>query len=121
MSASVDIYTNEVENVISVPIQSVTVREKDEDEEKDEEGDIIKKKKNQEEIIEEVVFIKSSDTVRMVNVTTGIQDDEYIQILSGVEVDEEIVTGPYSAVSKKLKDGKNVRIKEEKEKDKDKD
>jgi len=119
MSASVDIYTNEVNDVISVPIQSVTVREKEEDEDDDE--DSYKKKKNKDEIIEEVVFIKSSDTVRMVTVTTGIQDDEYIQIFSGLSLDEEVVTGPYSAVSKKLKDGKNVRIKEEKDKDKDDD
>jgi HlyD family secretion protein len=117
MSASVDIFTNEVEDVISVPIQSVTVREKDEEEDGEEEN----VKKNKEEIIEEVVFIKSTDTVRMVKVTTGIQDDEYIQVISGLDLDEEVVTGPYSAVSKKLKDGKNVRIKEEKEKDKDKD
>lgn len=117
MSASVDIYTNEVNDVISVPIQAVTVREKDEDE--DDEN--AKKKKDEEEIIEEVVFVKSTDTVRMVVVTTGIQDDDYIQVISGVELDEEVVTGPYSAVSKKLKDGKRVRIKEEKDKDKDKD
>lgn len=115
MSASVDIYTNEVKDVISVPIQSVTVREKDEDEDED------VKKKDEDEEIEEVVFVKSTDTVKMVVVKTGIQDDEYIQVLSGLSVDEEIVTGPYSAVSKKLKDGKTVRIKEEKEKDKDKD
>lgn len=117
MSASVDIYTNEVNDVVSVPIQSVTVREKEEDE-KDEE---VKKKKNEKEIIQEVVFIKSSDTVRMVNVTTGIQDDEYIQVLSGVSLGEEIVTGPYSAVSKKLKDGKTIQIKEDKDKNDDKD
>ena len=115
MSASVDIYTNEVNDVVSVPIQSVTVREKDEDEDED------KKKKDEEEELEEVVFIKSGDTVRMEVVTTGIQDDEYIEVLSGIELDEEVVTGPYSAVSKKLKDGKNVRIKEDKDKDKDKD
>lgn len=115
MSASVDIYTNEVEDVVCVPIQSVTVREQDEDEK----DDSAKKNKEEEEVIEEVVFIKSSDTVRMALVTTGIQDDEYIQIISGVELGEEIVTGPYSAVSKKLKEGKNVRIKEEKDKDKD--
>lgn len=116
MSASVDIYTNEVNDMLSVPIQSVTVREKEEEEE--DEGT---KKKKEEEEIEEVVFIKSADTVRMVNVVTGIQDDEYIQVLSGVELGDEVVTGPYSAVSKKLKEGKNVRIKEEKDKDKDKD
>ena len=123
MSASVDIFTNEVEDVLSVPIQCVTVREQEDEEDEDEEAEdiAIKKKKKEKEIIEEVVFVKSADSVRMVVVTTGIQDDEYIQILSGLELDEEIVTGPYSAVSKKLKDGKTVRIKEEKDKDKDKE
>lgn len=117
MSASVDIYTNEVADVVSVPIQSVTVREKE-----DEDDDESVKKKKEDEVIEEVVFIKSTDTVRMVTVTTGIQDDEFIEILSGISLDEEVVTGPYSAVSKKLKDGKRVRIKEkDKDKDKDKD
>ena len=115
MSALVDIYTHEVEDVLSVPIQSVTVREKDEDE------DESSRKKKDEEEIEEVVFVKSTDTVKMVKVTTGIQDDEYIEVLSGLALDEEVVTGPYSAVSKKLEDGKNVRIKEEKDKEKDKD
>jgi len=111
MSASVDIYTSEVKDVLSVPIQAVTVREVEADE--DEEDN----KKKDEEEIEEVVFVMSADTVRKVNVTTGIQDDEYIQVLSGLELDEDVVTGPYSAVSKKLEDGKGVRIKEEKEKD----
>ncbi|MDF1695729.1 MAG: efflux RND transporter periplasmic adaptor subunit [Saprospiraceae bacterium] len=117
MSASVDIYTNEVEDVVSVPIQSVTVREKDED--KDDKD--RKKKKSDKEEIEEVVFIKSADTVRMSKVVTGIQDDEYIQVISGVSLDDEIITGPYSAVSKKLKGGKNIRIKEDKDKDEDED
>jgi len=118
MSASVDIYTNEVEDALSVPIQSVTIREKDEEEDEDDE---YTRKKDEDEEIEEVVFVKSTDTVRMVIVTTGIQDDEYIEVLTGLELDEEVVTGPYSAVSKKLEDGKRVRIKEEKDKDKDKD
>lgn len=115
MSASVDIFTNEVKDVISVPIQCVTVREEDRDDDDDE------NKKNKDAKPEEVVFVMSGDTVSMVKVTTGIQDDEYIQVLSGLSGDEEVVTGPYSAVSKKLKDGKEVRIKEDKEKDKDKE
>jgi HlyD family secretion protein len=110
MSASVDIFTNEENDIPTVPIQCVTVREKDEDDDK-------KKKDKDEEDLIEVVFVMSGDTVKMVEVTTGIQDDEFIQILSGLEVDEDVVTGPYSAVSKKLKDGKTVRIKEDKKKD----
>lgn len=112
MSASVDIYTNEEKDIPTVPIQCVTVREKDEDDDK--------KERDEDDLIE-VVFVMSGDTVRMAEVTTGIQDDEFIQILSGIELGEDVVTGPYSAVSKKLKDGKNVRIKEDKKKDKDED
>ncbi len=112
MSASVDIFTNEESDIPTVPIQCVTVREKDE-------GDDKKKKDKDEEDLIEVVFVMSGDTVKMVEVTTGIQDDEYIQILTGLELDEDVVTGPYSAVSKKLKDGKTVRIKEDKKKDKE--
>ncbi len=110
MSASVDIYTNEKSDILTVPIQCVTVREKEDDKKK--------KDKDEEEQIE-VVFVMSGDTVRMAEVTTGIQDDEYIQILTGLEINEDVVTGPYSAVSKKLKEGKTVRIKEDKKKDKE--
>lgn len=111
MSASVDIYTNEEENIISVPIQSVTAREKDEDKSK-------KKKDDDEEIdFKEVVFLYSADTVSMVEVKTGIQDDEYIQILSGVEDGQDVVTGPYSAISSKLDDGDEVYLKEKKSDD----
>ena len=112
MSASVDIYTNEENDILTVPIQCVTVREKDEDE------DSKKKDRDDEDLIE-VVFVMSGDTVRMAEVTTGIQDDEYIQILSGLEIEEDVVTGPYSAVSKKLKEGKTVRIKKDKKKEKE--
>lgn len=113
MSASVDIYTNEESDIMTVPIQCVTVREKEDEDDK-------KKGKDEDDQIE-VVFVMSGDTVRMAEVTTGIQDDEYIQVLSGLDLDEEVVTGPYSAVSKKLKEGKRVRIKEDKKKDKDED
>ncbi len=111
MSASVDIRTETMDDVLAIPIQAVTVREKEEDE--DEEN---KKKKAADDELEEVVFVMEADTVRMVNVTTGIQDDEYILVTSGLEKGEMIVTGPYSAISKKLDEGDAVRIKEEKDK-----
>ncbi|HAV28915.1 MAG TPA: efflux RND transporter periplasmic adaptor subunit, partial [Saprospirales bacterium] len=53
--------------------------------------------------------------------TTGIQDDEYILVTSGLEKGEVIITGPYSAISKKLDQGDAVRVKEEKEKNDDED
>lgn len=110
MSASVDIRTETMDDVLAIPIQAVTVREK-EDEDK-------KNKKASDDELEEVVFVMEADTVRMVKVTTGIQDDEYILVKSGLKKGETIVTGPYSAISKKLDEGDAVRIKEEKE-DKD--
>ncbi len=114
MSASVDINTETQQDVLSVPIQSVTTRE----EEKDEDEEEVKKKKDEDEI-KEVVFVMSADTVKMVEVKTGIQDDENIQILSGLEEGEEVVSGPYSAISRKLKEGMQVRL-EDKEKKKEK-
>ena len=109
MSASVDIRTETVDNVLAIPIQAVTVREKEADKDN-------KKKKAADDELEEVVFVMEADTVRMVNVTTGIQDDEYILVTSGLEKGEVVVTGPYSAISKKLDQGDAVRVKEEKEK-----
>jgi len=101
MSSSVDIYTHSEEDALTIPIQSVTTRNKDKE---DKDGELM-----------EVVFIHQADTVAMQEIVTGIQNDEYIHIISGLEEDQEIVSGPYSAISKKLEDGENVRIKEKKE------
>ena len=114
MSASVDIRTETMDDVLAIPIQAVTVREKEDDKDN-------KKKKAADDELEEVVFVMEADTVRMVNVTTGIQDDEYILVTSGLDKGEVIVTGPYSAISKKLDQGDAVRVKEEKEKNDDED
>lgn len=118
MSATVDINTNTERNIISIPIQAVTTREKDgKDGEKKESS--AKTAKDKE--IEEVVFVYEADTARMVKVETGIQDNEYIQILSGLQPDQEVITGPYSIVSRKLKNGLAVEHKKKKETDKDKE
>jgi len=114
MSASVDIKTETMDDVLAIPIQAVTVREKENDKDN-------KKKKAANDELEEVVFVMEADTVRMVNVTTGIQDDEYILVTSGLEKGEVVVTGPYSAISKKLDQGDAVRVKEDKEKNDDED
>ncbi|MFT4567792.1 MAG: HlyD family secretion protein [Saprospiraceae bacterium] len=99
MSASVDIITDVREDVLTVPIQAVTVRLEDEDAD--------------EEKYDEVVFTNEADTVRKIKITTGIQDDEYIEITNGVEDGLSVVSGPYSSLSKVLKDGTSIRIKEE--------
>ncbi|MEL7020858.1 MAG: efflux RND transporter periplasmic adaptor subunit [Bacteroidota bacterium] len=104
MSASVEINTETLEDIVAIPIQAVTTRE---DEDQDDQDDNIK----------EVVFIipEGADTVQQVEVRTGIQDNNYIRIVQGLSVGQQIVTGPYSAVSRRLKAGEKVRVVEEEE------
>jgi len=108
MSASVEVNTTTAKDVISVPIQAVTTRE--------EEGS----SSSEEDLIKEVIFatVEGADTVRMIEVKTGIQDDTYIEVIAGLEGSEEIVVGPYSAISKKLESGKAITKKEDKKKKK---
>ena len=105
MSATVDIYTNRVNDVLTVPIQAVTARES-EDEDQDE--------------VQEVVFVLESDTLRKVVVQTGIQDDKNIHVLDGLSANETVVTGPYSVLSKDLEQGQKVAVQDKKEKGKGK-
>lgn len=107
MSASVEINTATREQVPTIPIQAVTTREKKvvyDDENMDEPEEPI-----------EVVFQVKNDTVALVPVTTGIQDDTHIEIKKGLQVGDKVVTGPYSAISRKLEPGD--LIEEVKEKD----
>lgn len=118
MSATVEILTNSVDDVLSVPIQSVTTREEKKEKVSDESKQatgLAQETKGLSDKIKEVVFVAMGDTVAMVEVTTGIQDDAYIQVLSGLTGDEEVVSGPYSAVSRKLESGDRYTIKEKKD------
>jgi HlyD family secretion protein len=107
LTATVDIRTNQVK-ALSVPIQSVTTR----DEKKPATGDKDKdeaKKTASTPIAKEYVFVMDkANKVKQVQVTTGIQDDAYIQILSGLKGGEEVVSAPFAAISKDLKDGQIV-------------
>lgn len=108
MSASVDIFTEKSENVISVPIQAVTIRAKNENKDDDDRLD--------DEV--EVVFQVLGDTVKQIEVKTGIQDDTYIEILSGLSEDDKIAVGPYRTVTKKLETGMEIKeIDKKKEKE----
>jgi HlyD family secretion protein len=109
MSATVDINTHTERGVIAIPIQAVTTREKDKPD-----GDAaeISVTVDKDEEVEEVVFVMQGDTSMMVHVTTGVQDNEYIQILTGIQPGQEVITGPYSIVSRKLKNGTRVERKE---------
>ncbi|MFM2269490.1 MAG: hypothetical protein RL757_2931 [Bacteroidota bacterium] len=120
MSASVDILTQTVADVVSVPIGAVTMRE-DETLKQKMSLQTDKKQENQAEKTavlvneKEVIFVVSGDTARMVEVKTGIQDDRFIQIVSGLKGDEEIIAAPYSFISRKLKSGSKIKKVSEKE------
>ncbi|MFT5167440.1 MAG: HlyD family secretion protein [Saprospiraceae bacterium] len=111
MSASVEIYTNTEDGVLSVPIQSVTTRE-DKDEKKKnlaKKGPKSEDKAKNDKKLKEVIFVCRGDSAIMVEVKTGIQDDSYIQVLEGVKEGDEVITGPYNVVSRNLKDGDIIK------------
>ena len=54
------------------------------------------------------MFLKKGSTAKLVKVTTGISDDTYMEIKSGVEPGDEVISGSYSAISRKLKEGAKV-------------
>jgi HlyD family secretion protein len=127
MSATVDIETQTVENVIAVPIQSVTVRaaggktaeeiqQAKAKEAKERSGNDLELTSEREEArrnrdqMQRVVFIRQGDKVVMRAVETGIADNSHIEIKSGVSVGDEVVSGSYAAISRKLKDGAKVKI-----------
>jgi len=121
MNASADIKTKRHDNVMSVPITAVNARVKGSDKsisERQEEAKVGMDEENQDDQfaiasdeLEEVVFVLQKDgTVKKVIVKSGIQDLNYIEILSGLNGGEEVVMGPYNAVSKTLKDGTKVKV-----------
>jgi HlyD family secretion protein len=117
MTATVDIVTTRKENVVSVPISAVVMRtdttaarkilveaEPGTEEETDEPE--VKNEKRYE-----CVFVKVGDKVKLRIITTGIQDDTYIEVLSGLKKGETIVTGPYTIVTKELNPDDVVYVK----------
>lgn len=117
MTATADIQTKTQSNVVSVPINAVTTRERADSLGAGDERQMNNSMNNEEEekvISEEdldiVVFIVGNDNkVKKVKVKTGIQDINHIEIREGLEDGDEVVTGPYEAVSKKLKTGMEIR------------
>jgi HlyD family secretion protein len=119
MSASVDIETQTVHHVIVVPIQSVTVRSREsgktaeqlkQDREKQTGVNLSDLERQTRKELQRVVFLKERDMVRLVPVQTGIADNNFIEIRSGVQEGEEIVSGTYAAISKDLKDRTRIKI-----------
>jgi len=130
LSCTADIETDMVKDVVAVPMQAVTIRTGDSNLSPEE----IEKKKekiaqrdkgdNSAELVNErqekasqkeergklakVVFLKKESKAQLIKVTTGIADDTYMEIKGGVQPGDEVISGSYSAISRKLKDGAKV-------------
>src|SRR5438094_2291468 len=130
LSCTADIETNMVKDVVSVPMQAVTIRTGDtnlspEEIEKkrqktaqrdkgDNSADYVNERqekatqKEEHEKIAKVVFLKKGSKAQLIKVTTGIADDTYMEIKSGIQPGDEVISGSYSAISRKLKEGAKV-------------
>ena len=132
MSANAEVETKTVENVVAVPIQSVTVRAKDSNKTIEEvskgrelsanenkgEGSAAaindkqqkQTDKNDRENLQRVVFVKNGDTVKLAKVETGVQDTTHIEIKSGLKAGDEVVSGSFGVITRTLKDGTKVGL-----------
>jgi HlyD family secretion protein len=120
MSASADIQTKTKSNVLSVPINAVTTRDKKVDSSQDKskgmadatnETQVNSNNGFADNDLDVVVFVLQADgTVRKQIVGTGVQDINNIEITSGLKEGEEVVTGPYDVVSKTLKPKDKVKV-----------
>jgi len=122
MSASVDIVTESKYKILTVPLQAVT-RQADTLQKPDSVAVSVAKDE-----FREIVFVYDNQKAKLTTVKTGIQDNSFIEILSGLSENQEIVTGPYHIVTKKLKEGTSLKkvsqedlLKTSKKKGKDKE
>ena len=116
MTASADIQTKSKRNVVTVPLNAVTTRDAKGEGKSTE---VTKSSANAstekapttvDEDVSEVVFVLQKDNkVKLIKVKTDIQDLNFIEV-SGVKVGDKIITGPYSIVSKTLKEGSLVTV-----------
>jgi HlyD family secretion protein len=126
MNANAEIKTKRHDNVLAIPIMAVNARVKGSDKSMaDKKKEDQEKKKGEDnntatdnaqaalagDELEEVVFLLQKDgTVKKAVVKTGIQDINYIEITGGLREGDEVITGPYTTISEKLKDGTKVKV-----------
>ena len=135
LSCTADIHTNEVKDVVAVPMQAVTIRtgesnlSPEEIEKKklkvtqrdkgDNNAEFVNERaekaaqKEEREKLVKVVFLKKGNKAQMAKVATGISDDTYTEIKSGIQAGDEVISGSYSAISRKLKEGAKVALDKE--------
>lgn len=129
MSATVDVETETAINVVSIPIQAVTVRDFAKDKPEEAEGgeetessddeaqvEMASASTNDDDLViqkedfRKVVFMVSEGEVTRIPVETGISDNTHIQITAGIEAGDEIVIGSYRTLSRNLKNGDKVEV-----------
>jgi HlyD family secretion protein len=128
MSATVDIMTKKAYDIVSVPIQAVTTRDTTDKGKKMtagdkkggedmEEMDKVKVVENKKEDVKdekekktECVFVVENGKVKLQPVKVGIQDNNYIEIKEGLKDGQQVVSAPYSAISRFLKDGDVIQV-----------
>ncbi len=108
MTATVDIITRKKNDIVGIPISAIVIKsDTSSTPSTDKTPDISDEKF-------EAVFVKEGNKAKLRVITTGIQDNQNIEVLSGLKVGETVITGPYNTVTKTLKDGDEVTPIEEK-------
>ncbi len=114
MNASADIKTNTKNGVVAIPITAVAARDEKEENNRDKKpasSEEEEKTSTASNELKEVVFVLKADgTVDMRQVKTGIQDINNIEVLSGLQAGDQVITAPYNAVTKTLKTGTKVKV-----------
>ncbi len=120
MTTSADIVTKTKDSVVSVPIQSVAVRTVDQLSVEGENREETEKRytADKDGFVEIVFYVKDGKAMAR-QVKIGIQSDDFIEILSGLNESEEVVTGSYRAISKDLENGAGVTVNNDPKKDSD--
>jgi HlyD family secretion protein len=108
MTATVDIITDRRSNAISAPISAIVIKTDTSTTKRDFKQAPVASSISEEKF--ECVFIASEGKAKLRVVKTGIQDDTNIEVVSGLEENDEIITGPYNLVSKTLKSGDAIEI-----------
>jgi HlyD family secretion protein len=122
MSMTADIETQTKQNVLSVPIQSVTTRapkiEVKEGETDGQKGTVVaagaSAKRREENKPKEIVFVVENSVVKAMPVKRGISNDAYVEVSEGVSEGADVVSGSYKAINRELEDGSKVRVEEPK-------
>lgn len=106
MTATVDIISQKKDDILSIPLASVTTRE-----------DQFFEGEDGSRRSKELVFVNENGRAKLIEIQTGISDFDNIEVLDGISEGQEVVSGPYFVVSRQLNDGDAVKISNPKPKD----